>query len=98
MESKEQKRETYRNHIKGWQISGQNQKEYCSLHGINYQTFIYFRKHLSLLTTGSFQEIKLSVPQTPACLYSIEFPNKCIVRVHGSVGAEFIAGLVNSCK
>jgi hypothetical protein len=99
MESKEHKRESYRNHIKAWEISGQKQNEYCSLHGLNYQTFVYFRKHWNRTKTDSFKEIKLPVPQTStACLYSIEFPNKCIVRVHEVVGAEFISGLVNSCK
>ncbi len=99
MESKNVKRETYRGYISLWETSGQSQREYCALNNINYKTFLYYRKHLSKRPGKLFKEIRLPVAQDASvCLYSIEYPNKCVVRIHEPVGTDFINALTSSCK
>jgi hypothetical protein len=99
MESKQQKRESFVSHIRCWEESGQSQKEYCQLNGLNYQTFLYYRKHLKSEISPAFAEIRLpAVKVTDVCLYSIEFPNRSVVRVYQSVEADFLSAIARSCK
>ena len=100
MESKQQKRESFYSHISSWEESGKSQKEYCQLNGLNYQTFLYYRKHPKAEVSQAFTEIKLAPIKnvSDSCFYSIEFPNKCVIRIHQSVEADFLASLARSCK
>jgi hypothetical protein len=101
---KKQKQLTSRNYkyyLTAWKKSGKNKAQYCKETGLDYQCFNYWfrKKSLPVVEANKFLPVYVKEVQNDSAeIFSLVYPNGCVLKIHRQIDVAFMNQLLKLCN
>jgi|ERR1035438_2351318 hypothetical protein len=90
----------YKHYLKSWKESGKSKSQFCKDTGLVYHCFLYwYRKKPLPEEENQFLQVQVKEEENaPSEIFSLVYPNGCVLKIHQQIDVAIMAQLLRLCN